>query len=64
MRLLRAAFEAKDTNVVWMHVLCGGCYHAFLQKLDGTTARHWAKEHRGPGMCDFCLEEARRAAVE
>lgn len=66
MRLLRAAFETKDSNVVCMVVLCGGCYHSFLQKLLGENRshRHWSKPLDGSGMCDFCLEEVRRAAVE
>lgn len=66
MSLLRVAFERAD-RVAQMVVLCAGCYHAFMRKLlddDSLPVRHWARPFEGGGMCEFCLEEARRSAVE
>ena len=60
MQLLKAAFEAKDTNVVCLLVLCTACYGNLLQQ--APDVRHWTRDHTG-GMCEFCLDEARREAL-
>lgn len=61
MSLLRVAFERAD-NVAQIVVLCAGCYASVVDQLEPSD-RHWATPIEGAVYCEFCLGEAREAAL-
>jgi hypothetical protein len=62
MTLLRAAFETTDSDVIYLTVLCHGCYAEMAAR--AVDRRQWVRPFVGRGECELCVGEAKTAALQ